>query len=785
MARPSRKHKDSKKPPNGTKFRHPKRSKFSVHNRDVVYRPIHPPSGSGRPTNYIYGNEATNVRKARKLDRGKKKSNAKNFAARKRGKRPFILRLPVVGPKTAKTTMVPWLRGKQPAGKESKKSSTGRKKDRKLILNGAFAVNESTMNFFESEMESFSDYVRLSRTEIKAREHLIDQIKKSCKSLFGVEDSQCQVFGSFVAQPVCIFESDIDLAIWGVVEPDEDERDDEDDEDDEESRNERFAQTQDLIAEGDQNDKIRRKQERIQKWKALIDDAANNLPEGVNSSAESSAAADSIAEAKGESDNDGSPLFILDRIGDASLSSSDDRGVCPVEDITIKSSGIDGGHNDCSNDEHCNDIDDNSINSDCNSESDNSVDDDNADKLENFWSRRGKENHASNDGIDTGIDTKNTVENSYTGKAVKGHDDDGGNDDTENDEEVMFNDIGIRRRPRGQSLVSLSSSTTCSVEAKLDESEMEVSFVVDGSKQAAKEKVGPSGRTRTLVVKSLFKLSKPLRSFSSQIHVRSKARVPIINMITNFGFECDIALGGHNGTDTSSYASIQLSRFKSFSTLVVFLKVLLGQQGLDKPFTGGLGSYCLYVLVASHLEQHIELGGDDNPAEALYTFFFRYGAVQHSNPKTPQSFRTLLSQESVIQTTDGGSIDMKPCFQIENCITVFEACWKILERKLSRNSDGKFSILQFMIDAMKLEIGRSQKKKQADIRASKPPCHIARRSHGAYREEKKEAEVDNEARALILGYGEKVETFLPAPESPKKRAAAKKSKKKKKQKTSF
>lgn len=39
----------------------------------------------------------------------------------------------------------------------------------------------------------------------------------------------------------------------------------------------------------------------------------------------------------------------------------------------------------------------------------------------------------------------------------------------------------------------------------------------------------------------------------------------------------------------------------SFAILVVFLKVLLKQQGLDKPFTGGLGSYALYVLVARHV----------------------------------------------------------------------------------------------------------------------------------------------------------------------------------------
>jgi DNA polymerase sigma len=39
----------------------------------------------------------------------------------------------------------------------------------------------------------------------------------------------------------------------------------------------------------------------------------------------------------------------------------------------------------------------------------------------------------------------------------------------------------------------------------------------------------------------------------------------------------------------------------SFAPVVLFLKVLLGQQKLDKPFTGGLGSYKLYVLVAHHV----------------------------------------------------------------------------------------------------------------------------------------------------------------------------------------
>jgi hypothetical protein len=39
------------------------------------------------------------------------------------------------------------------------------------------------------------------------------------------------------------------------------------------------------------------------------------------------------------------------------------------------------------------------------------------------------------------------------------------------------------------------------------------------------------------------------------------------------------------------------------------MKVLLSQHALDKPFSGGLGSFKLYVLVASHVSQVVAVGG--------------------------------------------------------------------------------------------------------------------------------------------------------------------------------
>ena len=52
---------------------------------------------------------------------------------------------------------------------------------------------------------------------------------------------------------------------------------------------------------------------------------------------------------------------------------------------------------------------------------------------------------------------------------------------------------------------------------------------------------------------------------------------------------------------TCAFNPSKYACFCSFSKVVLFLKVLLSQHDLDKPFTGGLGSFKLYVLVASHV----------------------------------------------------------------------------------------------------------------------------------------------------------------------------------------
>eukprot|EP00957_Ditylum_brightwellii_P209970 15364436-Ditylum_brightwellii.AAC.1 len=75
---------------------------------------------------------------------------------------------------------------------------------------------------------------------------------------------------------------------------------------------------------------------------------------------------------------------------------------------------------------------------------------------------------------------------------------------------------------------------------------------------------GPTGKTRKKVIAALRLLGKKLwkSPLAHMVEVRRHARVPIINVATRFGFEGDIALGGHNGTDTSHYAAGQVQQYR-------------------------------------------------------------------------------------------------------------------------------------------------------------------------------------------------------------------------------
>jgi hypothetical protein len=213
------------------------------------------------------------------------------------------------------------------------------------------------------------------------------------------------------------------------------------------------------------------------------------------------------------------------------------------------------------------------------------------------------------------------------------------------------------------------------------------------------------GKLRKQVVSSLYRLGAALKKcpVHDRHEVRSRARVPIIALETRIGVDADVALGGHNGTDTSQYAGAILKRYKSFSPVVLLLKLLLRQTDLDKPFTGGLGSYKLYVLVAYHIERHLKGGGRDVPADVLVSFLFRFGGLGHTGASTNLSpTMTLLSH--------GGMADLQPVFRLRDIEVLFKKSYERLSQALAcaEESDSLLTFVGTIMDASKLKYDRDQ-----------------------------------------------------------------------------
>ena len=167
---------------------------------------------------------------------------------------------------------------------------------------------------------------------------------------------------------------------------------------------------------------------------------------------------------------------------------------------------------------------------------------DEADKLESFYSRQSNSDFASaatrpsrRSGEQAGILTHAASKQDENDAISVGD----SNDESEQDHNINFKEV-------------LELSVTSASQS------------METSKPISKPVFGPTGQIRNRVVSVLQGLTSHLRrsSFTNTVECRSRARVPIVNCNTRTGFEGDIAIGGHNGTDTSAYAQTQVVRFK-------------------------------------------------------------------------------------------------------------------------------------------------------------------------------------------------------------------------------
>jgi hypothetical protein len=317
---------------------------------------------------------------------------------------------------------------------------------------------------------------------------------------------------------------------------------------------------------------------------------------------------------------------------------------------------------------------------------------------------------------------------------------DAADDDDYNEKEAdttfNFNDKRGRKRAYSDStILSMDSQNGASSPVEERSDGMTVSFFASKPPPTSATTIGPQGHVRIKVVSLLATLCNKLRkrSISRSMQIQNvtfikTARVPIIKIQLLSGFNVDIAVGGY-GTDTSLYAAQQMELYPNlFVPVVVLLKVLLAQHNLDEPYTGGLGSYKLYILIADHIYRHQQWCQDRQNGcdvsvdrmgafEILLTFLYRYGyggadmqdrQVWHYPTTALHQHRPLVS--SIDGTT---SADLSNVYKLQDCVTLFRLCFQRLYQQIlflqtQQSSTRSLSTLSHIICPFKLQSSRER-----------------------------------------------------------------------------
>lgn len=675
--------------------------------------------------NGITGKNALRLAKSNnKLSKGirQKKVDGVSKPSNKGWRKKQVIKLPEHVP-----SAVPWSLSSPRESLSSEGHSIPSKKNQ-ILPSAYYSLSQSTIASLQHELESFTDYIRLTPDEIAARNSVVEFITKLSHSLWHKE-VDVQQFGSYATLDVCTFQSDIDLALWNVVKADEESAWEEKGEKGEYifgersgtvlSRSSLLRTMQNLKSDASKNSK------RKEEWKKVLEEV--DLENDMKTS-----------RSHGTQGKDGEDLFfVIDRKGvsseekftheeDASDIKSSHSKATPNEVINfvIDREGVKqpGGDNyDCEGD---NDViyAKPSAKPNANDErivlSGTSDDDDNVDKMDAFHRRK----HANELGLsDFSMERDASVIDLCSS-----------NDESVGNDVRGISSVAKVSKPSSLNQFSSDSPRCCGEDEDADDSRFDLNISNHtnfGSSSAGIERktIGPTGKVRTKVVKALSLLGKRLwkSSFAQNIQVRKNARVPIICMTTRFGFDSDVALGGHNGIDTSHYVRKVVEKYDSFATVVLFLKILLQQVDLDKPFTGGLGSYRLYVLVANHFDAHKSLGGKDSPAEMLVGFLYRYSTPSKSRSKA----RTQLKKEILIRS-DGGEADLS-AVSLDLCIELFQLCFQKLMDRLENHEETKQrrSLLASLIDVGKVKRERSAALNQAKLFSPPPQTRKHQSSH--------------------------------------------------------
>uniref|UniRef100_K3WR95 Poly(A) RNA polymerase mitochondrial-like central palm domain-containing protein n=1 Tax=Globisporangium ultimum (strain ATCC 200006 / CBS 805.95 / DAOM BR144) TaxID=431595 RepID=K3WR95_GLOUD len=256
------------------------------------------------------------------------------------------------------------------------------------------------------------------------------------------------------------------------------------------------------------------------------------------------------------------------------------------------------------------------------------------------------------------------------------------------------------------------------------------------SASAAKSPWNPTLRRKKIrVLRALQYLLKVKRP---QYHVKclQKAKIPILMVFDpesqlnmDIGINRESFASSDHGKTTSLVIVLQQVLGKPFMLLVTFLKEFLHQFELDKPFTGGLGSFRLYIMVASLFP--LEKKGNQSVqvvrssrvpppsvSALLITFLERFG-----NKKNPNYFHN----QTVLSLSLFGAdsiVEFASVFRINDCVDSFAMAYDILIKTKSLGS---------IIFEEKLADERQQARKLAAAAIQAQKASAASRGPGARR----------------------------------------------------
>ncbi|TYZ61809.1 hypothetical protein PybrP1_002291 [[Pythium] brassicae (nom. inval.)] len=321
--------------------------------------------------------------------------------------------------------------------------------------------------------------------------------------------------------------------------------------------------------------------------------------------------------------------------------------------------------------------------------------------------------------------------------AMEGNDD-GGCDNSDADElESDDEDFEDERRPDQRPVASPRGGADSGVEAPSFSLNIAVSTAAAAAGRQPRASTGSAaGKSpwnptlRRKKIRELRALQHLLKLARPQFHVKClhKAKVPILAVMDptsqlsiDLGVNREAFEASDHGRTTSLVLALQRVLGPRFRVLVAVLKEFLHQFELDKPFTGGLGSFRLYIMVASlfPLEKCKATGGArvaesrvPSLASLLLSFFHVFG-----NKRTPQ----YLQSSTVLRLPlfDDSRVDFAAVFRLDDCVDAFAMAHEILSKTQSLGS----IVFEEQITAQR----------EAVLRAIRPEttasAHAARRPH--------------------------------------------------------